>query len=645
MTDEVSRLRIDYQEFDPRQTRYDTGEISSQDSDPKYPFELPDSDPGLAYRSQGRSMGEVHQDADYVFLDPGRGPLPRASYSTGPRGNEAETGPNDQGLFAPSVDFTPEVTPVVPVSNPGVPLLGGQPGPWDWDWTLPPPGSVATYIVQQSILHDGDLLLPAPGVLPPEFDGKLGDLYVQASQLGVTLDLALPQNEDAFLEMARAFARSHPPENQPDGAEVSTFQGAAVKGQILNGQAVEVAPQLEKLLPAYRAEILADEGHDNAAQHELVVGNNMLLNEAHINTAWIAAPVLYASQGIYSYGVVSQVNVWSDIDHIAGPNPVQAATNAVNYASFSSLSNPAPHLVAGAGDAPQYWVTATLEGSLVSFNWIDQYNLISDDDITSVTFHANETLMLIGENGALNSVSLAELGYQFDLIIIDGYIINLNSIQQTNILLDDDNIVLQAKSGEISSSDNLLMNSATITTIGETSFAGTNAGIASVIDSSPDGQFVLPPEVLADPNFAGLQVVRVLHIQGDLVSVNVIRQTNVLGDSDQVDAMAADLLDSDGDIRVVAGSNVLANTASITEYGVDATLYSSGEYYTDALLHQAELVSEPLNLTTEGAPVLASEAVLFLAEGMIGDHDADRTTPVHHDDAAVPSDIMETVLA
>lgn len=121
----------------------------------------------------------------------------------------------------------------------------------------------------------------------------------------------------------------------------------------------------------------------------------------------------------------------------------------------------------GDDDAPQYWVTATLEGSLISMNWIEQFNLMSDNDIASITLQANKTLLLMGENGALNHVSLLELGMSYDLIIVDGQVINLNAILQTNVLLDDDRIMVSdGHGGRISSGDNLLINDATIHQVG-----------------------------------------------------------------------------------------------------------------------------------------------------------------------------------
>ncbi|MFH5774361.1 hypothetical protein ACHFJ0_08900 [Paracoccus sp. NGMCC 1.201697] len=632
ITDEVIRLRINYEELDPARVEFDPGHIVPKDLVTAYPFEVPDFLPGLTYTPPSPSPYELTPVLSRQPMDLERAPIPFAL----PPEQIRDFNPPVIGTVATS---HPPGTPPEPHTPPEHPVP---------EWTMPAPDSVALYNFQQSVLYDGDLVLR--GEIPFGEDGAnapLQMLYDQAGQLGVSLPVAPPSGEDAFLEMAQLFRDAEAPDNMPEGSVSWTRTGQEVLGKYQDGVAVDARPDLDALLPAYTQERQDEDWRDNTAQHEIVLGNNMLVNEANIVSAWITAPVLAAAQGVYSYTIISQVNVWSDLDRILSPNGVldldQSPTNALNFASYSLTANPLSHPT-GDGDAPQFWLTATLEGSLVSVNWIDQYNFISDDDITSFTLHGDKTLLLIGDNGAVNHVSLAELGSQFDLIIIDGYILNLNAILQTNVMLDNDSINMGAGGGRISSGDNLLVNDATINQIGRENFAGSNDAYDTMMRLAADGRVILPASVLNDPAFAGLDVLRVLHIKGDLVSVNMIRQTNVLGDADQIETYLSDA-QLGGDVRVVTGSNTLVNVAQITEYGVDATIHSGGGYYSDALLHQAELVSErPLHMGAGPAP-LASEAVLFLADGMLDQNDGDRDVgPLHHD-GAVPADIMETVLA
>ncbi|MFG6080162.1 hypothetical protein ACEUZ9_000613 [Paracoccus litorisediminis] len=637
ITDEIVRLRINYEALDPNRPDFDPGHIIPKDLATVYPFEIPDFVPGLDYTPPVPTLEGLTPEAAYLFVDVARDPIP---------------------FSLPSLPFSDSYTPTVwngptfqtPVEppDPPPPPRPEPPEPPTHEWELPVPDSVALYNFQQSVLYDGDLVLR--GDIPFGVDGAnapLQVLYDQAGQLGVSLPLELPSQDDAFLAMAQLFRDAEAPDDLPEGAVSWTRLGQDVLGKYQDGLAVDERPDLDALLPAYSQERQDEDWRENTTQHEVVVGHNMLVNEANITSAWIAAPVLTAAQGVYSYTIISQVNVWSDLDRILSPdgalNVDQTPTNALNFASYSLTANPAAH-AGGDGDAPQFWLTATLEGSLVSVNWIDQYNFISDDDITSFTLHGDQTLLLIGDNGAVNHVSLAELGSQFDLIIIDGYILNLNAILQTNVMLDNDSISMGAGGGRISSGDNLLVNDATINQIGRENFAGSNDAYDAMMRLAADGRVILPASILNDPAFEGLDVLRVLHIKGDLVSVNMIRQTNVLGDADQIETYLSDA-QLGGDVRVVTGSNTLVNTAQITEFGVDATIHSGGGYYSDALLHQAELVTDrPLQMGDGPAP-LASEAVLFLADGMLTQDDGDRDVgPLHHD-GAVPADIMETVLA
>lgn len=131
------------------------------------------------------------------------------------------------------------------------------------------------------------------------------------------------------------------------------------------------------------------------------------------------------------------------------------------------------------------------------------------------------------------------------------------------------------------------------------------------------------------------------------MSAQIIEQLNILGDADQVDLLAARAMENAGDVSVVTGSNVLVNSAQIAEYGVDATIHTRGGVYSDALIHQAELVDTGAPHSAGG---LASEAVVFLADGMTGPLTG---PPADMDDLAahsappdiIPVDPMQTVLS
>lgn len=645
IADERARMRIDYEPLTPIRPEVDPGTIKLQDPANPFPFRLPDFQPEVAYASPGAPIG-VPAPADIVLMtSPAELPLTSPFFG-------------GQGVAAS-----------LPVGARPMPVSVEPPGDHPV-WVVPVPGSIAAIIIQQGRLADDDRIDPDEmigGTVAQELImQRLQELAQQAQALGVGLDVALPADEAGFPEMAQAFQKAAAPANVSDDAQLFTAAGQAAVGQYLNGEWVDERPDIEDYLPQYRQDRAEREEQDDGPlpnrdgpqaaaantatvapnddpQHELIYGNNTLINEVAIKSAWMAAPVIVAGAGAYSYDIISQTNLISDLDAVAGT--ADQPSQGLNYASYAIFSNPAAIPEAQDSDGPQYWVTATVEGSLIGFNWVDQYNLVTDNEVTKVTLQGEKTLMLMGDNAALNQVSLAELGMQFDLIVVDGHVINLNAILQGNVLLDDDRIMVDGTAATIRSGDNLLVNDATIAQTGQTSFVPvtTDHGLAQV--STVDGHLTLPDAVLGDPALDGLEFVRVLQIKGDLVSVNMVRQMNVLGDSDQIELYRDSLAASGGEVEVVSGANMLVNAATINEFGVDSTIYTGGEVYSDALLHQAELVSADAPLMPSPMPGLATEAVLFLADGILGDDvPEDEFRPIGTD-SAIPSDAMETVLA
>ncbi|WP_323010453.1 hypothetical protein [Paracoccus sp. (in: a-proteobacteria)] len=668
IANEGGRMRIEYDRLKPNKADPDLNPVEPLDLTTNHPYRPLDYQPDIPYAPPTLPGKELAGDPMPPWLGP-KTPFPDNTVSAEQVFLEMPNGYASSTTNPPPKIEPPPPDPPPPVPHPPVP-----------EWTMPVPGSVAVIVIQKTRLADDDQ------IDPDEMQGGLVDMRLiadrlealaeQAGQLGITLPVAMPQDEAAFRLIAETFRQTDLPEIKAAGAVIHQRQGDDVEGQYQNGVKVDSRPDIDALMPEYRKEMAEQarqaqedalvqrhEGPSSAGSsfatgpgdsgqgHDLILGNNTLINQVTITTAAVTAPVVVVAAGVYSYNIISQTNLWSDSDTVTALSGVTSGTAAepptlgINYATYAHFSNPMP-TAQGDGGAPQYWVTATLEGSLISMNWIEQFNLMSDNDIASITIHANQTLLLMGENGALNQISLLELGRSYDLIIVDGQVINLNAILQINVLLDDDRItVSDGQVATISSGNNLLINDASIHQIGQSSIVGTTADHDAMLAAAAQGKIALPQSVLNDPAFQGLDVVRVLHIEGDLVSVNMIRQTNVLGDADQIEVYRDDLLAAGGEVRVVSGSNLMVNAASIAEFGVDSTIHSGGPIYSDALLHQAELIMTDNPLMPAPPPGLASEAVLFLADGMLGDDGTDSDFAPIGTNAAVPADIMETVLA
>jgi hypothetical protein len=164
----------------------------------------------------------------------------------------------------------------------------------------------------------------------------------------------------------------------------------------------------------------------------------------------------------------------------------------------------------------------------------------------------------------------------------------------------------------------------------------------------PDAPWLDP--ILSVPALADLDIVRVLHVSGDLVNVHAVKQTTVLSD--------ADLVAGPGAASAITGANMVANTAATVDIGMDSVVMAGGDLYTDAFLHQAEFVDfhDPGGVGGAGPPstsALASEAVAFLADGMLdaqfgalGGIDTEAHLAMANlGDAGPPADIMQVMLS
>ena len=198
--------------------------------------------------------------------------------------------------------------------------------------------------------------------------------------------------------------------------------------------------------------------------------------------------------------------------------------------------------------------------------------------------------------------------------------------------------------------DNLSYNEARIHAQGQDIAAAVPKALAQASKALAEGAEALGREVLGLDVFEGIDLLKVLIIEGDFTTLNWIDQINVLGDSDRVELLKAAIA-ALPDAQVVTGSNLLANLASIEELGVDSKIMAKGEAFSDALLHQAGFVEDGAPATGVGLTQLASEAVAFLADGMIETAAADIEAAQSTIDGGLAAmstsqaDLMQTMLS
>lgn len=580
--------------------------------------------------------------------------------------------------YTPAADFLPAPVPEEygelpdfdPVLNAGGPLpevigdYAGFPGLPDFGFFaflqplpfLEPASSIAVLAVQTNYLHDSDYFdvagYTATLIGAEYFDQQLDQLVTAAESLRPLETPAMPSDDAGFVALSFHLAETIAQTGTDDsgGASLALFRGHEAAGIHVNGKAVTELPAWKDNMPAY---LTSSEDDDDQPIHDVLHGGNVLVNEVSMAVSWLYAPVMAVAGDSHSINIVSQVNVWNDTDHVAGTAVHAgaidtAATTASNVASILHEAIAPPTAAADVADPamPSNWIVTRIDGDVINTSWLQQYNFVIDNDVTTLTFSASETTLIFGGNTTTNSVSLYELGFAYDLIVIGGNVIDLSVISQMNVLLDTDIVTLDGFGGGASTGDNLLWNHAHIYEAGIDSHVELSAGYQQLLDDLQSGADSVPDEVLADSAFAGSELLRVLYVDGSLINSQIIEQINILGDADQVAQAAEAALGDGAGGTVTTGSNALLNLASISEFGIDSTIHLGGEVYSDAILYQAELIVTDGPPTAPPAPgALASEAVLFLADDMIEGEATPEEAPALAVGDSGSLDVMQTMLA
>lgn len=548
------------------------------------------------------------------------------------------------------------------------------------EFFIPPPASVATITAQYNFLSDNDFMLGFDfGQVfldPLSFNGTLTELAGRATALQPIATPDLPEDEVAIADSGRAVAEEI--RAYRDGKETPTDEDATVfvafdedaVGVIIGGERAEEMPdpadysdafvkeeeddevegeEEEVVIPPFpgeEAEAPRDAPDDSPPVHEVVAGENLMLNQTNIVMNWLDAKVFVVMGDVVVANSVSQINAWNDVDTVNGAAKGGGAstTQSVNASAMTWEAN--PFVPEEGATGPAFVAVTTITGNVINYNHVQQYNFATDHDVVSVSFSASETFIQTGDNTMYNIADILEWGYAYDLIVIGGNMIDVALVSQINVLLDADNVTVAGDfSGLGETSGNLLFNYAEINQVGidtpmEITAAYGEAAKAVMDGGKPDGA------ILDDPAFLGTPVLKVLYISGDYLDLQVVDQVNVLGDVDQV-ALAAQTAQSleGANVELFTGGNELINIAAITDLGMDSTIYTAGGAYSDAMLYQAELISndDPI---AQGMEALASEAVLFLADGMLGPTQDDTTQGIAQPlPEETPVDVMQTLVA
>lgn len=579
--------------------------------------------------------------------------------------------------------------PELPTKTPGVPTLTvertvgyqvevnidkplpsgiGAPGSLDRSFTveIEAPGSVVNHISQAISLSDDDVFsIGGHGLRfqPTSIDdAALRDAINHVSTLSPINDITRPDSVEDVIQVIKTIMEEVG--EGPGDGDIEAVQihvsASSIDGIYVNGQKVDAAPEIEDHHvfekagsddaegEAFSNVLVSDEGVLAVdVSVEVHTGGNTLVNDVVLQNFWTGGAITLVAGDHVDLNAIVQINALWDKDAItAAVNSAsaEAATNELfNIATFEHLDG-ADDGGSGAGDSPVYpsfWAVTEVKGDLMIVNWLEQITFMSDDDVGILSASGVTTRVTAGDNFSVNDVSLFELGFRYDVIIVGGSVFDANIIHQMNVLFDNDVVGAVANfetagEGSLSSSGNLLWNQARIATVGDADrFESLTQGQAETIASCAEGDAAISSDLLSDPAYAGLQGLRVLYISGDLINLQYIRQTNILGDSDQIalamDAIAPNL---DADWTIETGSNALLNSATIIDLDSVGKTYVGGQQYSQETLFQAELISSQPDFGNPNADALINEAVLFLDDSMLGSDE-------HSDDAdalCLPSD-------
>lgn len=616
---EEIRLRDAYNEFKALQKAQEhPPQLPSVPVTVKAPYELKDFDPRIPYRPD-----------EPVGTQPTPGLYP--------------------GLRPPEI---PVSQPVNEIGGPHVFTQYGASSPSGSarEFQIDPPGSTAVYASQQIWLSDNDSVsLGGHGLqfsLHVDNSALMNDLIEAAQRISPLGDDEVPGSAEEIATFISTAAQQLDAFADEQAGQEGTFVAKSdiLEGIFVNGELVEKAPSLDDYLPPPEETPVDKPATSNQASGnftagqgkvsietsvELEAGGNTLVNSVALTSNWLQSHVLAVAGDHVELNAIVQINVLCDNDLLSttlnGWNLDQGKPNETfNIAMFKHLDpEPGNADQAGSGDFPKAWAITEIKGDLLITNWFQQFTFMSDEDTAILAAAGSTASIITGDNTAINNVSLAELGHYYDLIFIGGNVYDANIIQQLNILLDNDLVGAvggfgTSGKGSASTDGNLLWNEASIVEAGGAS--SVKPMPKSYLDAFGDlasGKKSLPDGVLDDGAFAGMNGLRVLYISGDLVSLNYVKQTNILGDSDQI-ALAMNKLGlgSDADWTISTGSNNLVNYAGILDVDAGKTIYAGGNAYSDEVLFQADLIKTEPYLGGQNPDALVSEAVAFLGEDM-----------------------------
>ncbi len=460
------------------------------------------------------------------------------------------------------------------------------------------------------------------------------DRLVDNANAHIPTDWWIPQNGTGATEfLTTRDAAWAERDGAPDAHSV-------VPGYYLNGVLQDPPPLPPDQTSTTTSEPLPDTGNDLGQWATL--GSNSSTNAALIVDLTHSARTMVVMGDYYKTDAIFQTNTTVDHDHInasggQGTPSVESGDNVTdNIAAF--VQNPSVWSTIPSYLAGPHWIVNVVDGDYYNVHVVVQTNYLFDNDVIAQTSADTHYDLIGGDNELGNLTQVFDGSIHYDLIIVLGAFHGMNVIFQNNILLNNDQIRVDADgtdpSQSVSSGANRLLNEATIENYGGQDFNPLTDDIRLIEDLLGSGQTSLDPALAAAIAGHGGPL-QVLYITGDYYDVNAVWQTNVTADINVIYQLQDQPSDAalsyhpDGTITqsVSTGGNTLSNDAAIIDVNPDRT-YVDGDIYTDSILVQVNLLpTDQDQAVNADAQALVPELIAFVDDCQDTANQAPTTVP------------------
>ncbi|MBS0522773.1 MAG: hypothetical protein JSS04_03975 [Proteobacteria bacterium] len=415
------------------------------------------------------------------------------------------------------------------------------------------------------------------------------------------------------------------------------------EGRTLDGQTANIDDVLPTAATA-NAPTIPTDTHENMAV--VSTGGNLSANFGGYANEHGVIGTLVVLGDSYKSDAIVQTNLLVDQSAIEGSTPATTiqtgGDGASNAADFIHTLSDNPYAMGAF--AGLHWHVDTIQGDYYNVSLAIQYNNLSDQDRVSQTATDHYKFVETGSNEQGNQLVEYNLDTtHYDLVIVTGNYYAANWIFQTNVLLNNDLVVLNAGEGgagheTVSTGANWLSNYAQIIDYTGAGHAMTPEMMA-VASALQGGQQSLDASMGLTVPGNGSPDLNVLFINGNYYDMNVLHQTNVVNDSDTV---IQNLSNGESGF-VTTGANSLQNEAVLVNVGPTGGEYVAGNQYSESVLIQTNIIATGSNVDSQPGIQTNNPSQLAPEAAAIISHDTTPPAPPPPDQSTAPPPTDHTV--